>query len=206
MAKHQIQSTSTDVSAPISGPPVIAKELSLNGAGLEERRGSAELLRQDDPEKPNLRILRAIRRIIRGVDLYSKELTASTRITTPQLMCLLSVVQAGSMTATSISREIHVSPSTVVGILDRLEEKGLIRRERNRDDRRVVAVTATNEGCRIAQQAPSPLQKTLADALGSLPLDEQTKIAGSLERIVNLMEAQHIDAAPILDTGPLNQP
>lgn len=178
----------------------------IEGARAAERRAPADELAQDAPETPNLRILRAIRRIIRGVDLYSKELTASTRITTPQLMCLLSVVQAGSMTATSISRAIHVSPSTVVGILDRLEEKGLVRRERNRDDRRVVAVTATNEGHRIAQQAPSPLQKTLADALNTLPQDEQAKIAGSLERIVNLMEAQHIDAAPILDTGPLNQP
>jgi DNA-binding MarR family transcriptional regulator len=157
-------------------------------------------------DRPNLRILRAIRRIIRGVDLYSKQLTASSRITTPQLMCLLAVVKAGTMTATSISREIHVSPSTVVGILDRLEEKKLIQRQRNRDDRRVVAVIATDEGRRTAEEAPSPLQKTLADALCALPDSEQAEIARSLERVVNLMEAQHIDAAPILETGPLNGP
>jgi DNA-binding MarR family transcriptional regulator len=159
-----------------------------------------------EAEQPNLRILRAIRRIIRGVDLYSKQLTATTRITTPQLMCLLSVVKAGSMTATSISREIHLSPSTVVGILDRLEEKKLVRRQRNREDRRVVTVVATDEGRRTAQEAPSPLQKTLADALGALPKPEQAEIARSLERVVALMEAQHIDAAPILETGPLNKP
>ena len=206
MTKHQAQRLSASTQASVSGSRVITQAAPLNGTGAGERREPMEGLTQNSAEKPNLRILRAIRRIIRGVDLYSKELTASTRITTPQLMCLLSVVQAGSMTATSISREIHVSPSTVVGILDRLEEKGLIRRERNRDDRRVVAGAPANEGYRIAQQAPSPVEKTLADALITLPQDEQTKIASSLERIVNLMEAQHIDAAPILDTGPLNQP
>jgi DNA-binding MarR family transcriptional regulator len=160
----------------------------------------------EDRERFDLRILRAMRRIIRSVDLYSKELAVKTGMTAPQLVCLLTVVEHRSITATAISREIHLSPSTVVGILDRLEEKGLVKRERGRDDRRVVSVTATGEGDRIARRAPSPLQKTLADELAALPESEQATIARSLERVVSLMEAQHIDAGPILDTGPINPP
>lgn len=155
-------------------------------------------------ERFELRILRAMRRIIRSVDLYSKELAATTGMTAPQLVCLLTIVEHRSITATAISREIHLSPSTVVGILDRLEEKGLVKRERGTDDRRVVSVTATEAGDRLASEAPSPLQKTLADELAALPESEQATIACSLERVVNLMEAQHIDAGPILDTGPIN--
>ncbi|MEX0958444.1 MAG: MarR family transcriptional regulator [Burkholderiales bacterium] len=147
-----------------------------------------------------------MRRIIRSVDLYSKELAATTGMTAPQLVCLLTIVEHRSITATAISREIHLSPSTVVGILDRLEEKGLVKRERGTDDRRVVSVTATEAGDRLASQSPSPLQKTLADELAALPESEQATIARSLERVVNLMEAQHIDAGPILDTGPIDAP
>lgn len=152
----------------------------------------------------DLRILRSLRRIIRCVDLYSKQLSVSNRITTPQLVCLLAVVNNGPLTATAISREVHLSASTVVGILDRLEEKGLIARIRDRNDRRVVQVSATGAGVALSRQAPSPLQKTLANALNTLPELEQATIALSLERIVALMEAQGIDASPILATGPIN--
>ncbi len=152
----------------------------------------------------DLRILRSLRRIIHSVDLYSKQLAATNQITAPQLICLLHVVNNGPVSATTIGREVHLSPSTVVGILDRLEEKGLVERQRSREDRRIVRVTATREGVELSRKAPSPLQQTLANTLNALPELEQATIALSLERIVSLMEAPEVDAAPILATGPLN--
>ncbi|WP_233235276.1 MarR family winged helix-turn-helix transcriptional regulator [Bordetella sp. LUAb4] len=143
----------------------------------------------------DLRILRALRRITRSIALHSRQLAAVSHITAPQLMCLRTVIASGPITATAISREIHVSPSTVVGILDRLEDKGLVRRERSREDRRTVFVTATPAGIALAEEAPSPLQKHLAEALNALPELEQATITLSLERIVALME-QGGQAAP----------
>jgi len=157
----------------------------------------------DHHHRVELRVLSAIRRIIRCVGIYSKELTTKAHITAPQLVCLVTLVEKGPMTATTISREVFLSPSTIVGILDRLEEKGLVKRERATKDRRVVTVTATEEGQKLAQSAPSPLQQKLTDSLMALPLNEQVDIARSLERVVNLMEAQHIDAAPILEAGQI---
>jgi len=152
----------------------------------------------------DVRVLRSLRRIIHGVDLYSKQLAITAQVTAPQLVCLLHVVNNGPVSATAIGREVHLSPSTVVGILDRLEEKGLVERQRSREDRRIVRVTATREGVELARKAPSPLQQTLAKSLSELPELEQATIALSLERIVALMEAPEIDAAPILATGPIN--
>jgi len=164
-------------------------------AGL--RRPAADDTRYD------LRILTALRRIIRSVELYSKHLSATNHITAPQLVCLLTIVAHGPVTATAISREVHLSPSTVVGILDRLEEKGLVTRTRMRDDRRLVHVSATPDGVALAASAPSPLQKALAGALNRLPGLEQATIALSLERVVALMEVEELDASPILATGPI---
>ncbi len=143
----------------------------------------------------DLRVLSAIRRIIRSFDLYSRELAAKARITSPQLICLLAVAERGKTTATIMGREVFLSPSTVVGILDRLEAKGLVRRERDGNDRRVVSVSLTEKGSQLARSAPSPLQDTLTEALRVLPGEEQIKIAESLERVVNLMEAHRLDAA-----------
>ncbi|GGX31758.1 MarR family transcriptional regulator [Pigmentiphaga litoralis] len=153
-----------------------------------------------NPSAYDLRILRALRRITRNVALHSKQLAAYSHITAPQLVCLLAVIESGPVTATALSRLISVSPSTVVGILDRLEDKQLIRRERSRDDRRTVFITATDAGRTLAAEAPSPLQKTLADALNALPELEQATITLSLERIVDLMEApRQTDSSPLLD-------
>lgn len=162
----------------------------------------------------DLRILRALRRITRAVALHSRQLSAVSNITAPQLICLRAVVENGPLTATAISREVHVSASTVVGILDRLEDKGLVRRERGREDRRIVFVSATEAGIALAKGTPSPLQKKLADALNELPELEQATITLSLERIVDLMESGGVAppesaaelASPILevpDTGAL---
>src|SRR5690606_40271887 len=129
----------------------------------------------------DIRILSALRRITRAIAVHSRQLAAYSNVTAPQLICLGAIVENGPITATVISREIHVSPSTVVGILDRLEDKGWIKRERGREDRRIVFVTATDAGVQLVQDTPSPVQKKLADALNALPALEQATITMSLE-------------------------
>jgi DNA-binding MarR family transcriptional regulator len=136
----------------------------------------------------DLRILGALRHITRAVAMHSRQLSATSNITAPQLVCLRAIIEAGTLTATALSRMIHVSPSTVVGILDRLEDKGLIRRERGKQDRRIVFVTATEQGVALAEQAPSPLQKKLGASINDLPELEQAAIALALERLVALVD------------------
>lgn len=147
------------------------------------------------------RVLRAIRRIIRSVDIYSRQLDVDCGVTVPQLSCLLRVVESGSVTLKALALAVNLSPSTLVGIVDRLEHKGLVRRERSKTDRRQVFITATEEGGILAAASPPPLQDRLSAALRRLPESEQVAIAASLEKIVDLMEISQIDAAPILDTG-----
>ncbi|WP_253595075.1 MarR family winged helix-turn-helix transcriptional regulator [Kerstersia gyiorum] len=145
-----------------------------------------------------LRILRSLRRITRAIALHSRHLESCSHITAPQLVCLRIVIEAGPLTATAISKEMHISPSTVVGILDRLEDKALIRRERGKEDRRIVFITATPAGVALARQAPLPLQQALSAGLSNLPEIERATITLSLERIVGLMEPelQGAQAAP----------
>lgn len=137
---------------------------------------------------PNTRILHSIRRITRAVDLYSKKLVVEFGITAPQLLVLDEIVSKGAMMVRSVAAEIHLSSSTLVGVIDRLEAKGLARRERTATDRRKVMVVATEAGHALVARAPSALQGTLADALKHLSRDEQITIARSLEKVVDLME------------------
>lgn len=152
-----------------------------------------------------IRVLQSLRKIIRAADLYSKKLVDEHDITAPQLVCLLAIMEEETTTAKNLAGRIHLSPSTVVGILDRLEKKDLVRRLRDTVDRRVVNILLTERGRKLVKNAPSPLQDGLASSLKRLSEMERATIALSLERVVELMEAGHIDAAPILETGNLDQ-
>lgn len=156
-----------------------------------------------DSPATDIRVLRAIRRIIRAVDLHSKTLQQAQDITAPQLVCLLTLVRQGPQTLKALSAAIDLSPSTTVGVVDRLAAKGLAERARSTHDRRQVLVSATAAGRALAQRSPSPLQDRLVARLGTLPAAEQLALAQALERLVALMGASEIDASAILDLAPI---
>ncbi|MDG4475186.1 MarR family winged helix-turn-helix transcriptional regulator [Thiovibrio frasassiensis] len=145
-----------------------------------------------------LRILQSIRRIIRAVEIHSHKLAHEHEITGPQLGCLLALAKGGPLTITQLARMVYQSPSTVVGIVDRLTDKGLALRERSSKDRRLVQVCVTAAGETLIANAPSPLQKTLAESLKNLPELEQVSITLALEKVVDMMEARKIEAPPVL--------
>jgi len=155
--------------------------------------------------KYDLRILQSLRRIIRAIDIHSRKIFATHGLTGPQLLSLITIAEYGPLTSVELGKRIHLSPSTIVGILDRLENKGLIARNRDPHDRRKVYVSVLERGHEIAERAPSPLQDKLAQALSNLPDLEQATIALALERVVDLMEAGDIEASPMLEICPLSE-
>lgn len=141
-------------------------------------------------ERYDLKIMHAIRRIIRASDLHSKELTSNYNITAPQLVTLHVVLQRQRTSIHELSKSVSLDASTLVGIIDRLEAKGFVRRERSAEDRRQVAIHITDAGKTFIATAPSPLQSSLAKALTRLTPLEQSIIAQSLERIVQMIDAE----------------
>jgi DNA-binding MarR family transcriptional regulator len=152
------------------------------------------------------RILAALRRMIRAVDIYSRRLVSEHRITGPQLVCLNAIVELEPITATDLAHEVQLSVSTVVRILDKLEAKGMVMRERQSADRRRVLVSATGQGSELSAKAPYSARHPLRQALQHLPPSEQEAITQLLERLVDLMDAQQLSAAPLLEVGSLSNP
>ena len=148
-----------------------------------------------------LRILQSLQRIIRAIDIHSHKLAHLYDITGPQLGCLLVIKENGPLTSGNVAKKMYLSPSTVVGIIDRLERKELIVRNRDGKDRRQVFISITPKGEKLIHDTPPLMQNTLARALIELPELEQVSIAMALEKLTELMEARHIDAAPMLETG-----
>lgn len=147
-----------------------------------------------------LEVLTSIRRIVRAVSLHSRDLGRSSGLTVPQLLALRAVQAAGhhGTTATEILDDVGVTAGTLSGIIQRLVHAGLIDRRRSDQDRRRVVLTLSARGRSTLQEAPRPLQARFVERLESLPIAEREQIIASLHRVVQMMEAEAIDASPIL--------
>jgi len=152
----------------------------------------------DNSRSFEFRILSSLRRIIRSVDMYSRKLNVEFGLTTPQLLCLDALARTGETTLSELAKEVNLGSSTVNGIIDRLEAKQYVERNRSTGDRRKVFIRLTGQGSELVERAPSLLQDRLSDSLARLQETEQLTITISLERIVELMEAQGVDASPNL--------
>lgn len=124
-------------------------------------------------------------------------------LTAPQLVCLMAIAERKRISNGALARAVDLSPSTVVGIVDRLARKRLVDRQRDIRDRRVVNIVATDAGREAIRLAPSPLQGRLVEALSRLDDGERGVIARSLRRIAELMESES-DASSSA-TAPLSR-
>lgn len=150
-------------------------------------------------------VLVALRRVIRATDLHSKHLAKTTGLTTPQILLLQTIRDKGEVTIGEIANEMSLSQATVTSILDRLEKRDLVYRERSKEDKRKVHAYLTDQASEILKEAPIPLQEHFTRQFIDLQEWEQTMIISSLQRIAQMMDAQHIDASPVLDIGMLDR-
>ena len=150
-------------------------------------------------------VLISLRRVIRATDIRSKQLVKTAGLTTPQLLLLRAIRDKGEVTIGEIAIDINLSQATVTTILDRLEKRDLIYRERSSKDKRKVHAYLTKQGEATLKNAPTLLQESFIRQFRNLHDWEQTMIIASLERIAHMMDADHIDASPVLDTGVIDQ-
>lgn len=151
------------------------------------------------------KVLVALRRVIRATDLHSKHLAKTTGLTAPQMLLLQAIQHEGEVTIGELANKISLSQATVTSILDRLEKRDLVRRERSKEDKRKVHAYLTNQATDILKDAPIPLQERFTTQFDDLQEWEQTMILSSLQRIAQMMDAQHVDASPILYIGSLDR-
>ncbi len=146
-------------------------------------------------------VLISLRRIIRATDLHSRKLGKQTGLTTPQLVILNATGKLQEPTVSDVAKAVSLSLATVTIILNRLESNQLVNRKRSLEDRRRVIVTLTDAGRERLAQAPKPLQDSFVDRFSRLESWEQHQIVASIERVATMMDAERLDAAPLLATG-----
>lgn len=152
-----------------------------------------------DPLSDN--IIRSLRKILRKVNEHSRQLSREGDLSVTGLLCLRFIAAyhtPRTLTSVEIARGIQLTTPTISRILERLERNGLISRTRSPNDRRKLFVKLTAKGKRRLANLPPPLQEGFLERLAKQPQKKQRQILEVLEEVVDLMDAQELDAAPIL--------
>lgn len=150
-------------------------------------------------------VLVSLRRVIRATDLHSRELIRTTGMTAPQLLLMQTIRARGEAVIGELAQEMNLSQATVTSIVDRLEQRGYLYREKSSQDKRKVHARLTAQGKAAVKDAPVPLQESFVRQFRRLQPWEQSMIIAALQRVAEMMDAQHLDASPVLDVGMLDR-
>lgn len=140
--------------------------------------------------KQQMKILGLLRRISHAMNVSSKKILRDYKITSSQLMTLMILANQEPIKISDMSKMLFLSKGTLTGVLDRLEEKGLIERRKVAHDRRVIHIVSTEKGKALVKRTPTPLSNFTRN-LYQLPEAEQNKLIKALERITFYMEKKY---------------
>ena len=147
----------------------------------------------------------ALRRILRVTELNARKLANQSELTASQLLVMQHVAQYGKALPSAIARAVDLKQATVTVLVNKLEEAGLVTRRRDTDDRRRVWIELTDDGKTALERSPDLLQNRFERGFEGLEEWEQALIIATLERVGSLLDAEEIEAAPVLDVGELDR-
>ncbi|GFE59065.1 MarR family winged helix-turn-helix transcriptional regulator [Geobacter sp. AOG1] len=138
-----------------------------------------------------------LRRIFQAINDYSRTAEQFTGLTGPQLWALKILAKASPLRVSELASQMYLRPATVVGILDRLEGKGLVTRTRSMKDRRAVDLNLTEMGKEVVVKAPEVAQVMLLKGLNELSDEQLLHVVEGMTQMVRILGAENITPHPL---------
>jgi len=164
------------------------------GAQTHAQPASDEL---DSPDNPAA-VLRQFRVIFRSVKKHFQVIERTCGIGGSQLWALAAVSESPGIRVSDLAKAMSIHQSTASNLVEQMVKLGLIVRERDAEDQRVVRLNATARGLALIARAPKPLIGLLPDALSQLNPHELRQLHASLATLLDVMD--------LLDESAVNTP
>ena len=107
-------------------------------------------------------------------------------LTPPQFYVLATIGYAGGLPFGEIGEKMMVTVSNLTGIVDRLEEKGLVARERDVHDRRVIRVRLTEKGSKLYKNTIPLFEKSISQFFSPLDKSQQKELSSLLRKLIRV--------------------
>ena len=131
-------------------------------------------------------------RIIHGfrTGITGGEEAEAAELTFPQIMLLMDLRRSGTSSMGELSKRLHVNQGVATRMVDRLLEKGMVDRERDTDDRRVVLVSPTKKGSSVARDIEKLNREKMVELFRLVPAKEREDLLALLKEIERQFEKE----------------
>jgi DNA-binding MarR family transcriptional regulator len=151
---------------------------------IEDQQEEAHAFYQPDSYKPEDSVGLLMRRAVSSILAHADRELAYLDVTHAQWVPLYKMSVYGSYTVAKLAKVSMLDPGATTRLLDRMEAKGLVRRQRSTTDRRVVHLELTPQGKRVADLVPEVLCKVLNQHLRGFSQQEWLQFRNMLERML----------------------
>jgi len=139
--------------------------------------------RRPQPTGETLRFMQRLWDLAHALDVRSKHMAKALGVTSPQRLVIRVVGQSPEMTARDIAATLNIHPSTLTGVLARLETQGMITRSIDPEDRRRAHFKLTPAGLKIDKERKGTVEAAVRRTLARADDD----IVGKAEQMLSLL-------------------
>lgn len=159
---------------------VATQKQEMGGEGNEE-----ESVAKAGPRlERHSRVLQNFRVVVRAIHAHSSWIEKQCGLPASQLWALWEVFKSPGLRVSEVAKRLAIRSSTASNLLDKIEAKGLVIRERTGLDQRVVKLYPTETGSELLRTAPRPAEGALTEALGGLSDRELAALDRSFQKLV----------------------
>lgn len=136
-----------------------------------------------------LKVLTDLRIIFQAIQAHSKNVERHCRVSATMLCVLREIAAAGQLRISQVAGSLSIHQSTASNLLDKLEQRGLVSRQRGSrgQDQRVVLVSLTTAGRELLARPDVPQDGPLSEALGRLSAEQLTALGQNLDQLVAVL-------------------
>ena len=140
-------------------------------------------------------IIKQLRILFRAVQAHSRSVETTCGLSSAQLWMLYEVSLSHGIKVSELASILSIHRSTSSNMLDKLEKKNLISRDRSKLDQRSVHIYITELGKELLAQAPSPPQGQLSNTLSKLTSEQLTNLETSLQVFIDALHFEDVKAS-----------
>ena len=136
-----------------------------------------------------LQFMQLLWAVVHGLERTSKRMSGEVGVTGPQRLVLRVVGLFPGVSAGDLAAVLHVHPSTLTGVLQRLVAQGLLAREDDARDRRRAVLRLTKGGTRANALRRGTVESAISDVLAGVNERDRDATRRVLERLAQRLEA-----------------
>lgn len=150
----------------------------------QERRAQPE----DAANQPQVEALKKLRVIIRAAQRHSTWVEKQCGVSGAQLWVMQELFETPGLRVGEIAQRLSIHQTTASNLLDALCKRGLVNKQRDQTDQRIVTLVLTKDGAAVMKKAPAPARGFLAEALQRMDEKGLAQLNKGLQALISAVE------------------